>query len=278
MVMARYYEVKRDETLVSRFKAGVQDIVAGLMFWRVWTAFAWENIQRTYHRTLLGALWISVSFLIFVGVKVIVFGTLLGSANAKFGAMLMLGFLGWQFINQCVMSAPNVFVANAGWIKNDPLPFSVYVFQSVTQDMYSFLMTLVAVVGLYWTTGQSIDIYILLAFPAVFMILFNAFWIKMSLGVISTRFRDVGQFVTSIMRIMIFLTPVFWTPEQMGERLMSVLWWNPIMHFIDILRYPIIAHGFPEESWVYVGWFTLGNLLFGFLLFGLFRRRIAFWL
>lgn len=263
---------------MNRLSVSLIDIGKGLALWRVWWAFALENIQRVYHRTLFGAVWISLSFCAFVGVKIVVFGTLFGNMSSHLAAYILLGFMGWTFVSQAVMTSPQVFLSNANWIKNDPLPFSVYAFQSVMQDFFAFLMTVLAVVALYWLTGENIDLYALMAIPAVLVTLFNAFWMKLVLGVICTRLRDVTQIVNNAMRMLLFLTPVFWAPDQMGERVMSILWWNPILHFIDIIRIPILDHHFAVESWQFVGVFTVINVFLGLLLFSIYRKRIAFWL
>lgn len=262
---------------MSRQQACLNDIWSGLKLWRVWWAFAIENIRRVYHRTLLGALWISLSFCAFVGVKIVVFGTLLGNMSSYSASYILLGFMGWSFVSQIVTTSPHVFLSNASWIKNDPLPFSVYSLQSVMQDFFSFLMTTIAVVALYWMTGSKIGPHALLFFPAVAVVLFNGFWLKLWMGVVCTRLRDVTQIINSIMRMMIFLTPIFWTPDQMGDRLMSILWWNPFYHFIDIMRIPILEGHFALASWQFVGFVTLLNVLTGFIVFCTYRRRIAFW-
>lgn len=258
--------------------SSLNDITSGLAQWRVWLSFAMENIQRIYHRTLFGSLWISLSFCLFLAVKFIVFGTLFNNTDSRYSAYLMLGFLAWVYANQIVLTATMVFVSNAGWIKNDSLPMSVYAFESVTQDFFSFVMSLLAVIALYWLTNQPIDWHALMFFPAVAVIIFNAFWLKLSLGIICARYRDVTQLVSAAMRAMLFLSPVFWMPEQMSDRVMSVLWWNPFMHFIDIIRLPILDHHFAVDSWIYVGGFTVLNVAISLTLFSVNRRRIAFWL
>ncbi|HBH90219.1 MAG TPA: hypothetical protein DDY27_10025, partial [Hyphomonadaceae bacterium] len=40
---------------------------------RFWLAFAWEDIKTSYRRTFFGVLWITITFLAFVGVKALIF-------------------------------------------------------------------------------------------------------------------------------------------------------------------------------------------------------------
>lgn len=263
----------------SRFASAFRDLGEGLARWRLWTAFAWEDIRQTYHRTLFGTLWISISFAVFVGVKLFVFGSLLrGMDSHYYGAYLLLGFFCWSYIVQAVNTAPMVFITNESWIKNDPLPFSVYAYQSVCRDFFSLFMTLIVVMALYALTKQKLDIHALLAIPALLLLLLNALWVKLFLGVISTRYRDINQLVSTIMRMMIFLTPIFWSPDQMGEKAMKILWWNPFAHFLWIVRTPVLDHQPATESWIFVGVVTVVGWFLALTSFILFRRRIPFWL
>ena len=40
---------------------------------RFWLGFAWEDIKTSYRRTFFGVLWITITFLAFVGVKALIF-------------------------------------------------------------------------------------------------------------------------------------------------------------------------------------------------------------
>jgi lipopolysaccharide transport system permease protein len=108
--------------------------------------------------------------------------------------------------------------------------------------------------------------------------LINAVWVKLFLGVICTRFRDLTHLVNTVMRVMFFLTPIIWLPEQLGERVMQFLWWNPFAHFIWIFRTPILDGDPAVESWIYVGVVTVVGWVLALTAFSLFRKRIVFWL
>lgn len=63
----------------------------------------------------------------------------------------------------------------------------------------------------------------------------NAHAIGLVLGLVCTRFRDITQIVTSLMQMLMFLTPVFWLPENLPGRARYVLW-NPLAQMLDLLR------------------------------------------
>lgn len=261
----------------SRASGAVKDLIEGLKCYPLWLAFAWEDIKSTYRRSMFGALWISLSFAAFMGIKVIIFHPLMGDIDHDYyGAYLLCGYFAFQYISQVITSAPIVFVSNEGWIKNDPLPYSVYVFQSLTKHLFNLVFSLFVVVLFYWIFAQPVTEYMILSIFALLVMIINAIWVKLLLGVIATRFRDIVHLTQTIMRFMFFLTPVFWLPEQMGG-LMKYLWWNPLSHFLWIFRTPLLDQEPAIESWIYVAIVTVVGWTVALITFAIYRRRIPFW-
>lgn len=225
--------------------------------WRLWTTFAWEDVRTTYRRSVIGVLWVSLSFIIFVAVKVLIFGAILNSdslyAGNYFGAYLMLGFFVWQFMGQIMSSGPGVFSSAEAWIRNDPIELPVFVFQAVTRSLFDLALTgLVVVLGLFYF-GYGFHAHSLLSIPALILLILNAGWVSLFLGVVCARFRDIAHLLQALMRVFFFLTPIFWMPNQLGEHISSFLWWNPFAQFIWILRSPILDQDPVIASWIYVG-------------------------
>lgn len=276
-VTSDYIETKTTLKKRSRMGEAILDLWRGLKRYPLWLAFAWEDIKSTYRRSLFGALWISLSFAAFMGVKIIIFGPLMPDIDQDyFGAYLLCGFFIFQFMTQGITSAPTVFVSSEGWIKNDPLPYSVYVFQAATKHLFNLIFSFLVVVFFYWYFSQPITIYMLLSALAILILILNTIWIKLFLGIIGTRFRDIIHLTQTVMRFMFFLTPIFWFPEQMGG-LMKYLWWNPLAHFIWIFRKPLLDQDPAIESWIFVGVITVVGWIIALITFALYRRRIPFW-
>ncbi len=95
-------------------------------------------------------------------------------------------------------------------------------------------------------------------------------------GILSTRFRDIPQVIASLIQVVFFLTPVFWSTATMPNRPAFVTF-NPLYHLLTIVRDPLLGEVPPADSW-YV---SIALALAGLLLAGrLYRRaqpRIAYW-
>jgi len=117
----------------------------------------------------------------------------------------------------------------------------------------------------------------LLAVAGLALLLVNAGWIMLLLGMICTRFRDVPPIIGSLIQLLFFVTPVMWKPELLGDRrYLMVL--NPFYHLLEVIRAPLLGHVPGWESWVAGLLFAAAGWAFTFVCFARFRKRIAYWL
>ena len=258
--------------------SALEDIWRGLCMIGIWLLLSWKDFENSYRRTAFGVLWVIVSFAFFAGVKILIFSNISSAETGDYYSLyIMTGFWVWMFLMQTVPSAPLTFVNVQGWIKSEPLPYSLYVYQSVMREYYNFLLTgLVVAVGVFYFGDVTKINYLGLACALCFLAV-NAFALKLLFGVVGARIRDLAHLVRAIMLPLMFLTPIFWQPKQMGD-LMAYLWWNPFYHYIEIIRGPITDGVIPLESWQFTG-VSFGLLLIaGYTVFGVSKRRIIYWL
>jgi ABC-2 type transport system permease protein/lipopolysaccharide transport system permease protein len=105
----------------------------------------------------------------------------------------------------------------------------------------------------------------------------NAVCLCIVLGFLSARYRDGIQIIQSLMNILIFMTPIMWRKEMLGDKqiLADV---NPFTHFIDIIRAPLLGLELSTLSIIYVLLFTIVNIMSASYLYRKFKNRLVFWL
>jgi lipopolysaccharide transport system permease protein len=137
-------------------------------------------------------------------------------------------------------------------------------------------LAIYALVFIY--AGLSIHIATLLFIPGFLLFCVNTIWISCVLAMICARFRDIQQLVITFLQIALFLTPIFWTPDQLTGRTAIVAELNPLYHLIAIVRDPLLGVYPATSSWLadiliaIVGWALTMYMLTKF------RRRIVYWL
>ena len=255
----------------------LDDIMAGFAKWRIWVALSWQEFIATYRRSFFGLAWVILSFAGFVFVKLVIFSSLIATDDAKFyNAYLLVGLYLWIYFSTVMNSAPDTFISASGWIRSEPLPFSIYILKAIMREFYNFALTFAVVIAAFLDLNFPIHERGWLSLFAVVFFFMNAFAIKLLIGLVSARFRDIAHFIKALMLPLMFLTPIFWLPSQMPG-LMKYLWWNPFYHYLEIFRMPLLTGEFPMQSWIFVSIVFAIVSLSAFLLFARFRQRIVFW-
>ena len=240
-------------------------------------ALGFEDIRQRYMRSWVGVLWVAISFAFFVAVKILIFTPLSDNSIAEFSVFVTVGFFAWTYISGMIVDGCVPFVNMQGWINGIRMPLTVYVCQSIWRNLIITMYNSLVVFGVILIVGMDLTAHSLLIFPVFLVYVINAFWVHLLMGIIATRYRDVLHLVQTIMRVLFFMTPILWYPEQMGG-LMKYLIFNPILHYIRILRDPIIYSTIPWESVYVVGSITVFGFIGSIILFALNRHKVVFWL
>lgn len=255
----------------------VGDWRAAIGAWRLWTALGREDIVDRYRRTSLGAAWIAVSFALFVGVKVSVFGSMIPTALADYGLFVAIGFGLWTFISAVVLDGCTTYTQARPWILGTSTPYPVYIYQVVFRNLIIFaVIGVVMLAFLAWKqdTWSPAMLWSLLALPVY---LVTPLWLTAILAPLCARYPDAHQVVQTAIRLMFFVTPILWMPE-INEHLARLASLNPLTHFIEIVREPLLYHRLPRESWQWVLAVTCIGLPAGFITYRRTRFDVVYWL
>ena len=233
------------------------------------------DIQQIYRRSLLGMAWIGVSFAMFVGIKILIFGSFVSVESDYFGIWLGVGFWVWLLVLSLVVDGCNVFVNARPWIMGTNLPFSVYAFQIVARSFMRFLFTVPIIIFIMIYYKWMPNWGWLWALPGIVVIMLNGLWVQFFLGTICARFRDVSHLMQSIMQVMFFITPILYVPKMLGPRA-ALLNWNPFTHFVGVVRDPIMTGEVPILAWQVVGTITIVGWIAAFIVYQKQGRHIPF--
>lgn len=254
----------------------VSDWKRALSMWRLWVALGHEDIVDRYRRSLLGTAWVVLSFALFVGVKVSVFGQLAQVSSVEFGLFVTVGFALWSFISAMLIDGCGAYIHSRHWILGVSLPYPVYVFQALVRNLIIFgSMTLVVLVALLWK-GNPWTPASLSTIPALLVYVLTSLWLAAILAPLCARHRDAHHAVQTGIRLLFFVTPILWMPG-MTPTLGKIAALNPVTHFIEIVRLPLLYGRVPVESWYWVGLINLVGLPTGLVVYARTRSNIVFW-
>ena len=114
---------------------------------------------------------------------------------------------------------------------------------------------------------------------ALLLIAINGLAIGLWLGPLVARYRDVGQIVTSVIRVLFFFTPIFWVTTDLSNAQLAILaGWNPVAYLLEFFRAPLLGQWPSTTAIVGSIIITFLSALLGLWKFSRNRNRLAYWL
>jgi len=258
--------------------AVLKDLRDGWRMGPVWRAFAWEELQFRYRRSVLGIGWIIISYLIFVSAIAVFFIGFTSIGEKHFVYYVAVGYASYMFLIANLIDGSYVFRSSKTWILSADLPHSVYVYKGVVRAGFPFAVQLATGFCLMFVMGWRPGPGALLAIPALALYLANAVWVQLFLGLVAARFADIGHLITSVSRILFFTTPILWTYGDRTGVVKLLADINPFTHFIEIFRAPLIGDPVHALSWEVVLGVTVAGWVMTVLTAGALRRRLPYWI
>ncbi len=253
-----------------------RDIGSALGRTNLWARLAVTDMQQTYKRSIVGVAWIAFAFALFVAVKLFIFGSFAPGEPGEFAMWLAFGLWLFFFLQQTVVDGSNIFVHSRNWLLATDLPLTGFILQSILRGLIKFAYQIPVILFVVVLSPWKIPLEGLWAIVGFIVILINTVWVQIVLGIICTRFRDAAHLVQAIMGVMFFLTPILYFPSQVGKRA-AMLDWNPLTHYIAIVRDPIVYGTMPIKAWIVVGVMSLVGWILAIILLQIFRKRVVFW-
>ena len=179
-------------------------------------------------------------------------------------------------INQTVTDACTSLTSAEGIIRQMPLPFTVHVLRSVFRNALITAHSLPLVFLVFLATGTMPGWEVLLLIPGLLLVVANAFFVSLLLGMVCARFRDIAPIVNSFMQLAFYMSPVLWKPELLGDRA-QWLPLNPFYTVMETVRGPLVEGGVSAIVWTSAILYTLLTAAVALAFFIRFRGRIAFW-
>lgn len=262
-------------------KAAWKDFFGGIKLYSIWSMLAWQDIRQRYRRSVIGPFWLTISTGIMVGALGFLYAGLFQQEIKSYLPFLAVGLIVWGFLSTVLNEACAVFVSSEGMMKQVRLPLTMYVCRMVWRNLIIFSHSIVIIVVVMVWANVSLNWELTLLPLAAFLYCLNALSIGLLLGIVCTRFRDVGPLVGNLAQILFFITPIMWSPQILTGKNASLAWianYNPAYHFIEIIRAPLLGQATPSDSWFVVLLTTA--ILWILMLFVMtkFRHRLPYWL
>lgn len=276
-IMNRLAETSETASRPGRMAVAAADLRDGLRQSWLWTTLAHQDLKLRYRGSVLGPFWQTITMAVMIGSMGFIYARLFHMKLESYLPMLAVGLVLWQFISGMIIEGCGTFYAAQGIVQQIKLPFSLHAYRLVYRNLLVMLHSFVIVPVVLAIFPQSIGWLRLLEIaPGLVLILLNGIWVSILLGMISARFRDVPPIVASIVQVVFFITPIFWSVDGLGAH-RWLAEFNPIYAAIDVVRAPLLGQPASPHSWSLLMMVTALGCAGTLVFFARFRARIAFW-
>jgi lipopolysaccharide transport system permease protein len=238
----------------------------------------WQDVKQAYRRSALGAFWLTLGVSIQILTIGLVFGLIFRSTLEEFLPFLAVSLILWGFISASITDGASVFIQSEGIIRQLPVNILVHIFRSIWKNflILSHNILILPVLFLIFLKPPTWNLLLFLpGFAIVILFLISSIVV---LALITTRFRDVQQVLTSLMTVVFYVTPVIWQPSLIpGGTAHLLLGLNPFYHFLQIIRLPILGQAPTFENWALSIAITLIAGLVAYLAAKKYKNRVAYW-
>src|SRR5260221_75855 len=201
------------------YATAISDIVGGAILWRMWGRLGWQEVKRRYRRTIIGPFWTTLSLAIFILSLGIVYSQLWNQPLETYLPFVSVGMICWTLVSALVTDGCTVLPANEGLIKQLQVSFTLLTISIVWRNLIVFFHNLVIYLAVIMFFPVEFGPATLLAIPGLLLVCLNGTWVGLILGMVCARFRDLQPLIGSILSVSVFVTPIFYSPDQLGRML-----------------------------------------------------------
>ena len=205
-------------------------------------------IENDYNY-LLGPLWSLLNPLILVSVLYFIFKDNFGSSIEGYPLYILSGVVTVNFVSNAVTKAATLLTSSQEVLLNTLTPPLALVFSELLFTFFRFGIELLLclLLSLLWGFPHPGS------FVSLFLLAIGLFCLAAGVSLcISLAFcvvRDVLYLWSFAVRILIFVTPVFYSLTEVPERTaLLVRWLNPLTPFVTSFQSILVYHHAPEVS------------------------------
>jgi lipopolysaccharide transport system permease protein len=242
-----------------------------------------REVLGRYKGSVFGLLWSFFNPIFMLVVYTFVFSVVFKSrwsggseSKTEFALILFAGLIVFNLFAECINRAPSLILSNPNYVKKVVYPLDILPFVGLLSALYHAMISLVVWLVAYLIFfGLPPLTSLLLPFVLAPLLLFimGISWALASLGVF---LRDVGQFITVMTTVLMFLSPVFYPISALPDDYHHLLYMNPLTPVIEMTRAVLYWGKLPDLTSLSMYWLTTLTIAWlGFAWFQKTRKGFA---
>jgi lipopolysaccharide transport system permease protein len=218
-----------------------------LIYWRdLLRELVARDIKVRYKGSVLGVAWSLVNPLLQMMVFYFLFRLVLRFNIPRYSSFVLSGVLAWGWFQSSLSQAAGVITASRDLVKRPGFRPAILPVTTVTTYFIDFSLSLPILILFLILEGGSFH-PTMFALPLVIMCQFMltlglAYWISMA----NVFFRDTQQLLGVALRLLFYLSPIFYDAKVIPAPYMTWYRLNPMVHLLEAYRAVLIRGELPD--------------------------------
>ncbi|ANE49629.1 ABC transporter permease [Flavisolibacter tropicus] len=209
-----------------------------------------KEFLTSYQQTLLGPLWVLVQPLLTVATSILIFNKVIGISTDGVPPVLyyLTGITLWGLFSDIFTNTSLTFIQNEKVFSKVYFPRIISPLSIVLLNLFRFsiqLVFLIITIIYYYLTGQ-VELHIstwIIAFPMILLTIMMGFGAGMFFSVITAKYRDLTHLLQLLIRLLMFVCPVFYPLSIVPEKHKWLMNLNPLTTQFELYRYAFLGTG-----------------------------------
>jgi len=228
-----------------------------------------------YQQTLLGPVWIIIQPILTVITYVLIFHNIIGISTEGIPAFLfyMTGITIWNLFADIFLGTSTTFINNAQVYNKVYFPRIIVPLSVMILHLLRFGIQLLLLLGVlvFYVIKGDVTLHAdtwLLSIPAIIIACLLALGLGLLFSVLTARYRDLVNLLHLVVRLLMFLCPIFYSLSIVPEKWKSLVLANPLTPVFELFRYAMVGAGtFTWQHLLYSVAVTIIILMGSFMLF-----------
>lgn len=215
--------------------------------WLVYELVA-RDLRLRYRGSLLGVAWTLLNPLFFMGIYTLVFSVYLRISIAHYPLFLLSGLVPWTWLASSMQQGVTAILDGRAYVGKTTFPTLALLAVPVLSNAVNFVFSIPILIVLALLSGVKPGLS-LLALPLLFVIQAAiTFALVQLVATLNVFLRDLQQLITYVMTMLFYLTPIFYTVDQVPARFSWLLSFNPFAALMQGYQAIFYRHAFPSAG------------------------------
>lgn len=225
-----------------------------------------NDVRSRFAGSFLGAGWVFAAPLLILAVYGVVYVAIYriratGMSSTVYVLYVFAGLVPFLMTSEALATGTSAVVTNKAVLNNTVFPIDLTPVKAVLASLGTMIVgAVVIIVGVTVTGNLHWEIVL---FPLI--VVLHVLWligIAWILSLLNVMFRDVQNLLTSVLMILLVLSPIAYLPSQVPSSLKPLLALNPFAYFIVAYQRLMILGALPSVKH-FVGLIVMSLVTFG---------------